>query len=247
MIKQYQLLIILLIALIFIPLAGVNATQTYVGVQVASTEPATQASQPDTGKLWCLPIGTSMGLMYSGSYVTASSTIANPIVLTTPTCPGSTIWSGLLNLTNEASYTIRITPADGSHKDFCSGYFDTNNNRCQETWDVAGEDKNCNEVCGHYGQTANTDYGSGGDNCYSSFSSDTCAVIAKIKGSACSSCTATNNFSYYSKVDGSCFWTSGAYASCGWSDPADVRICVCNLNSDAAGNNFDFSFIPSGL
>ena len=248
--QKTLLLVILFVVLVFLPITKVNATQVYVGVQVTSTTPANSGEGADSGKLWCLPIGTTLGLSSGttfSSYLTSISPSLNPVTTLQPTCPGSTIWSGLLNLTNAANYTIRIAPAsNGKQLEFCSGwnYYYTPYyayNICLETWDVAGENKNCNDICAHYGQTTNNVYSLGTP--YSS-----CAMIATIKGSPCTVCNTVTTYTYYDK-NGNC-WSNptGWDNNYTWSDPNYVRICACNVNNGTTGgSNFDFSFIPSGI
>lgn len=229
-------------ALAFFPIARVSATNVYVGVQVTATTPINNSGVADTGKLWCLPVGTTMGLQNGvppgSGYLTPVGSTSNPVTTILPTCPGSTIWSGLLNLTNGTPYTIRIyTPA----RSFCSGIFG-DYNYCFETWDVVGQNKNCNDICAHYGQTPM----SSGTDCYAGYYTYNCATIEALKGSSCSTCTA-GSYNYYSKTDNSCFYKANSYVNCAWSDPNYVRMCICNLNNSTGYSSFNFSFTPTGI
>jgi len=55
--------IIFLAVLMFFPLTKITATNVYVGVQIAATEPLNSSSQPDPGKLWCMGVGTTVGVL----------------------------------------------------------------------------------------------------------------------------------------------------------------------------------------
>jgi len=105
-------LLIIAAVLFLVPLAKVSAIQTYVGVKITATTPTNSAGNAsDSGKLWCLPVGTYLQVASGSPFGSGLAPIgpsANPVYTTTPTCPGSTIWSGLLNLTNGSLYTIRI-------------------------------------------------------------------------------------------------------------------------------------------
>jgi len=222
----------------FFPLTKITATNVYVGVQIAATEPLNSSSQPDPGKLWCMGVGTTVGVLSGAppgtSYLTPVSPTLNPITTITPTCPGGTIWSGLLNLTNGTTYTIRIITLNHA---FCSGYYYS---YCYETWDVVGQGKNCYDVCGRYGQTPMTS----GTDCYSGNVND-CSRINTLRGITCATCN-SGSYTYYSKATNDCWYKTG-YASCTWSDPNYVRVCVCTLNTNAGPYTFNFAYTPTGL
>ncbi len=253
--KRNLLFVVLFISLAFFPLARAGATNVYVGVQIISTEPLKIGGVADPGKLWCLPTNTTMGLVTGatpagggtgGTYITPQALTSNPVTTVAPTCPGGTIWSGLLNLTINTTYTIRmIMPAPT----FCSGYQASwTDSTCYETWDVVGQNKNCNEICARYGQTPRL--GGTGTQCYSypGNADHGCNYIIKgVKGSACTSCTASaSNYSYYSKTTGACFYPANYYSDCTWSDPSQVRVCACLPIYSTTLGNFNFSFTTPG-
>jgi len=241
--KKTLLFISFFVVLVFFPIMRVSATQVYVGVQITATEPIKSDGTIDPGVLWCLPTGTTMGIMSGTSYITPVSPTVNPVTTILPTCPGSTIWSGLLNLTSGTTYTIRIAPQPG-YFTFCSGY--NYGGYCYETWDVAGQNKNCYEICAHYGQTPVVS----GTRCYNTLLN--CNTIEKLKGSpciggpSCSTGCCSGSYSYYSKTTNECWYYSGwgPDNGCYWSDPNYVRACICNVNSTLANLIFDLSFIP---
>lgn len=237
MTKKILFLLPLFIILMFLPVAKVWATNVYVGVQITATEPLKAYGVPDPGQLWCLPVGTGLTIRNSTntSDIVAISPTQTTVTSTKSLCPGDTIWSGLVNLTGGTVYNIRIvTP---SHP-FCSGYYSSS---CYEVWDAVGQDKDCNEICGRYGQQPYTSSG----NCYDGGASN-CNNIATLKGSPCTSCT-SGSYSYYSKSDGACWYHNG-YSTCNWSDPDYVRVCVCSIVYDPSGAlTFLFPFTPTGI
>jgi hypothetical protein len=233
------LLFFFLVVLIFVPIIKVNAINTYVGVQITATQPVNSSAYPDPATLWCLPTGTQLGVIYNSSYV---SPVAgqNPITTIAPTCPGSTIWSALLPLAVSTNYTIRISTASYP---FCNGYYD---GVCLETWLA---NKNCYDVCAHYGQAVkyynnNQCYGPGTTNC---------SALAALKGSPCTTCVVSPlGYSYYD-TSGNCWYHNSVDAAfnipppdpnangCGWKDPGFVRACSCIINySTSSSYTFDF-------
>lgn len=170
----------------------------------------------------------------------AVSPSSNPVVTTSPTCVGgNTIWSGLLDLTNNADYQIYLyTP------NFCPGYL---NGYC---WVSDTVNENCCDVCSHYGLTA-----AGGESdcinssdCYNNYYYDdnNCTTEAKLMGSACSSCTTGASYAYYSSTDKSCYTTYDSYnyyGSCSTALSGYNRVCACNYANTATG--FLFSFTAS--
>lgn len=238
--KKILFLTVVLFILVFVPITKVSATQTYIGVQIAATQPINGSGVAVPTSLWCLPIGSNLAIMnYAGtSNITAVSPSVNPTVTTVPTCPLSTIWSGLVDLTNGTQYKIRIWP--NTAMPFCSGY--TDGTYCLETWDVVGENKNCNDVCVHYGQVNRTDSNWPTYDCGTYAN---CNQIALIKGSPCTTCTA-GSYDYYDK-NGNCWYYSG-WCNRTWSDPNYTRVCKCLPTNTSSGTfNFDFPFTPSGL
>ena len=238
MTKKTLFFIISLSVLVFIPIAKVSAVNVYVGVQIAATEPINSSGYPDSGKLWCMGVNTKMGV-YSGTFpgstiVSAIGGTSNPTTITSPLCPGGTVWSGLLNLTNGTTYTIKIVTPNYA---FCSGY---HYSYCYETWDVVGQGKNCYDVCGRYGQTPMTS----GTDCYSGNVND-CSRINTLRGITCATCN-SGSYTYYSKTTNDCWYKNG-YAPCEWSDPNYVRVCVCTLNTTAGPYTFNFAYTPTGL
>lgn len=242
--KKLELLIIFIFVLAFIPIINVSAVQVYVGVQITATTPTDGSGNADPGRLWCLPVGTTMGFL-EGDPPGSGSYIGGYTETTAPTCPGNTIWSPLMDLTNEAPYTIRIHPV---YPGSCSGYFD--GYYCWETWDVPGENKNCIDVCGRYGQTpADTTATTTGDpsglDCYEGYLGN-CTVAEKLKGSSCSSCTDSNAATYFSKTTDDCFYNDHEHFACSWSDADYVRACMCVFEGGGA-DDFNFSYTPTGL
>jgi hypothetical protein len=228
-------------ALIFLPIIKVGATQVYVGVKISSAvAPGYDAngnSVFDTTEMdnnWCLPVGTDLAILNTtsscsyltdglngyylcDSYCTSSciadvATSAKYITTTSPTCPGSTIWSGLLNLATNTSYKVYLyTPS------FCSGIVES---YCYQKWTTG---KNCNETCAHYGMTPMTS----GTNCYG-YNNSSCNAIKSLKGGTCSTCV-NGSYSYYSST--ACYYNSSAWGSCTWSDANYTRVCACNYTN----------------
>ena len=243
----------------FLPITKAGATQVYVGVKIASAvAPGYDANSDgvygstEMDNNWCLPVDSQMAILNStacdylsnnysaadisnyycsSSFIPDVSTGVKYVTTTSPTCAGNTIWSGLLNLTTATSYKIYLyTP------NFCSGYYD---GYCYAKW-TAG--KNCTETCAHYGMTtvyANPDcLAYSGTYNYSTGEYD-CSGEAKLKGSACASCT-SGSYSYYSTSTNACFYSS-SYGACTWLDSNYVRVCNCNFNGTATGFNFNFT------
>jgi hypothetical protein len=248
------LLIFFLVCLIFIPTIKANATNTYVGVQVTATQPnlyVNSAYVGDPASLWCLQTGTTMGLSTGATFSSYIAPVsgANPTTTIAPTCPGGTIWSALLNLTLGSTYTIRIYPTSNSG---CSGFRDPNTGVCMETWDVAGQNKDCYAVCGHYNQVP---YVNSVNQCQGTYSTAPyCNDLEKVKGSPCTTCTA-GSYTYYNKTTGDCYYHIGYDTTyndqlsngCGWKDPNYVRVCPCTVLSTNEGSNYDFVWVASGF
>jgi len=235
-------LLIIAAVLFLVPLAKVSAIQTYVGVKITATTPTNSAGNAsDSGKLWCLPVGTYLQVASGSPFGSGLAPIgpsANPVYTTTPTCPGSTIWSGLLNLTNGSLYTIRIDAGGGNYYSYCSG---TNNSSygCMESWDTPGENQNCSAVCAHYGQTVGSNW-NGLANGY-------CVDAVALKGSPCTTCNLSpSGFNYYDK-SGNCWYYTNESPTGTWSDPNYIRVCRCNINNTGTNQLFDFPFTPTGL
>lgn len=117
-----------LLAFLFMP-AETHAAWAYVQVQIATAE-------DPSGQTMSLPIGTVLSIRTAGGQVLKSITTTSVVV------PGSTISSGLVQLTNSAQYIARLeVPA-------CDGV--STNNHC---WFVGDYGESCNQVCASHGGT----------------------------------------------------------------------------------------------
>jgi len=220
------LLIFFLVALSIIPFVQIYADPVYLGVQITATQPITSYPYaPQPGKLWCLPKDSTVSISRTG-FTTVTTILQKPI------CPGDTVGLGPANLVSGNVYTIRVHPVFVA----CSGFYNANGD-CYEAWDTLGQDKDCDDVCGRYGQTAWSGY-------YTGEGHSGCSFISWTVGRNCTSCTANlNGLNYYSVNTGSCSYSLRTYPQEGnttWSDPAYIRVCKCNWQNSF--NNMDFSF-----
>jgi len=226
-----KILFIVLAILLLVPMASTRAI--YLGVQITATQPTTVSPYtPEPGKLWCLGYGSIVNIKNSGNAVLASKTLAGPV------CPGGTVWLGPIDSLGSGTYTITIATTAYSAGPVCSGYR-SSSNECYEAWDTAGQDKNCDAVCGHYGQTAVSGY-------YSGSGYSNCDFISYATGRTCSSCTQNlTGLNYYKMSDGSCSRSYQIYPqgeSATWSHSDYIRVCKCNY-ADIGGRTFTYSYI----
>lgn len=236
--------------------AKVNAEQVYVGVTIVH---AGIYGQP-SGTNWCLPggyqnLGTQMVITKdsfcsaSNSNQTASSVCgscsgycygSSPDQVTYtafPTCPGGTIWSRLIDITNGDHYKVYLyTPT------FCPGYID----ELGACWVSDKPNEDCNAVCSNYGLTSS---GNGTDSCLSDTADDdsNCSIEASLMGSACSGgCNTGASYSDYNPSTKVCNTTHPSYfysISCSYSDPNFANVCSCNI--PAAGDNGTGFILPT--
>ncbi len=234
------LLLIFLAFLIIIPAGKVGATtaQYFVGVTIASAQ-APGYNSGTTDNNWCLLYGTNLYIRdNNGNNLTAISPTTNPVPISAPGCAGTTIWSGLFNLTSGTTYQVYIVPgenvSDGNYYfAYCSGW--NTDWRCFTSWNTSGQNKSCDDVCSHHASVASTDDTQGD-----------CSVEAFLMGGTCATCTATSNYNYYNPSTNDCYYTtSGGASTSATLGSSLVRVCYCNTNWNYNSPNFTFSFTPS--
>jgi len=97
--------------MVFAMPATAFAYNTYVGLKIESVNHPT-ASVPTE---WCLPSASTTMTIKDGD------TTLDTVTTISETCPGGTIWSGLVELTSQTSYTVLLsTSLAGYYK---NGYF----------------------------------------------------------------------------------------------------------------------------
>ena len=191
------------------------------------------ASSPNTVCSYCSADPTSYYYNPNSNCLSATSPFVSA---TEPACPGgNSIWSGLLDLTNGASYNAYLYTSN-----FCPGYL---NGYCYVTAASlpSTQQDDCCDICANYGLTA---FG-GENNCSSSSCSNNlyyddanCTAEAILMGSACSSCTTGSSYSYFNPTTKACFtpYNSSYYSySCSAVNPGYERVCQCNYPGGSAG------------
>ena len=123
--------------LLFIVPATASAYNTYVGLKIESVNNPNMAN-PTT---WCLPSDLTTMTINDGTEDIDS------VITSTETCPLGTIWSNLVNLTSEWTYTINLSSysASGDFKAW-GGYL----------WWRGTTNQSCTEVCADYNGCAGT-------------------------------------------------------------------------------------------
>lgn len=236
------LLFVFLAFLIIIPAGKVGAAQYFVGVVIASAQ-APGYPSPATNNNWCLPKGTTLAIRNSGgTNLTPIAPTTNPTEISLPGCSGRTIWSGLFNLTTATTYQVYIQPGINAtngnyYYAYCSGSSDGNyNGQCLVTWPVAGQNKNCVEICAYYNSTP--------------FSSEmhiqNCTLENFLMGTTCSSCTANAIYNYFEPSTSKCYYTTANGASSTARLGATLeRVCNCYIQNNYSSPAFTFTFTPN--
>ena len=256
---------IIFIFLAIIPAGKILAGQYYVGVAISqgTTAPGYPLGTADTN--WCLPNETTIAITDSNDVnLTPIGPTTNPTKISAPGCAGTTIWSGLVDLTSGTNSKINITPGnddalDSSYQAYCPGfnstYFGNDGNDNYWCWVAASINTSCTDTCSKYGSTMayypNTVF-PWNIQPLSGANTSNCAVESFLMGGACSSCTAGATYNFFNPVSHVCSYSQTQYVSgdAGAALPGLVRVCPCNFqynlndNSNPHPVNFIFPFTP---
>jgi len=198
--------------LAFIIPNNVDAALVYVGTKIENTQ------SPEGGQ-FCLQSGTIMSVID-----TDGSTVLNAYTTTQQACAGDTIWSGLVDLQNQAQYGVRLRVPLCTDGDYREG-------KC---WYVGQQGQSCTTVCSTHGGTAST-------TCNESLSQ------ANIEDLAGITCMYTQNYCpvYYEQyywvlnyIDCYTCLQGSTYNNCGFSYYEATRICACAMST----GTFNFPF-----
>jgi hypothetical protein len=254
--KKY-ILIFLITLVVFAAPQFALAANYFVGVTIASGQ-APGYPSPATNTNWCLPAygsyygyGTQFYIRNnSGSNLTPVSPTVNPINLPGPACAGNTVWSGLFNLTSGTTYQAYFNLNSYA---YCPGIAEETGNgmRCWVSWNTPGQNKSCADACSHYVSTIQTYTGTYPAQYMNptSYGSVNCAVISRLLGGSCSSCTTNAAYDYYNPTTYACYQTQSYYNSADANGSATlgadvVRVCPCNLSGTNSAT-FTFNFTPT--
>ena len=254
------LFLIFIAFLVVIPAGKVGATQYFVGVTVASGQaPGYPAGTTDSN--WCLPSqATQFYIRNSGgtalpvctTSVTTNcyvSPTVNPVTLSGPACAGDTVWSALFDLTSGTTYQVYFY-INAYYNAYCPGFGGTGSSSetCWVSWDVAGQNKSCADVCTHYGLTNNI-YTGTYPLLYQA-AANNCSREAYLMGGTCSSCSTSATYNYYDPATYACYSTTTYYNTGDTNGTATlgtdlVRVCACNYQGNYTWPAFTFTFTPT--